>query len=1336
MKSNMKKNGFIAISMIYSVFVLFVTILIAIMFSYITDRKSSNAIKQDIKNRFSAKLPETIYTNVDNNGLNAINVQINIKRGSFPVGTSKYIWSKSQSAVPNKIIGNGGIVSLSYDEEPGNYYLITQACDVFDNCTVTISNKYVIEESSTLIPGSQFNSKLISLANEAAGTTANIISFKRSIEIDEALKTDNNLISTSSAANPVYAYCTVRTGSGVDCFYYTDAMRVKFNSDSSGMFRNMNSLITVDLGDFDKSAITNNSNFFTGCTALENIRTPMSYPGALPIGLPDIYYNDESIPFNQILATTKSRIWLSKGLVNYTIEYDLDGGELLEDNPVTYNRNTKTFTLNNPVKEGYVFAGWSGGKNIVSYPTTGQYTGVKIDGDTIIFDRSSVLNNNARRIQLFAINNNDSSTISYMLNLTNQPILGYHEASFVYNNTNINRVLFKLDTSLGDAVMELTNLYWLPGRPYVVSFNVDEYNINRTYAKISNLQIELGDRATPFEHHAEKELRVVIPRGSQGSRHYFANWIPVSESKYSLDINPNGGEWQGYKSRVTKRIAYSEAFDIQNPTREGYMFAGWEELNSIYPSENGIDANYANLYNNNHNGAVTISNVTKSQDNPISTTTKELKVVNSGAVNTSPGLGGFINYVTPQNNHTYVHVFVAKLPVGYYFHNAHNSIGTGGSTQWLTSQAGTGKFQTYAYKEVTGTGSLGTFGHVYMSKSLSNTWNVRQEEKGAVTSYIASSNIYDVTSNNNGIGQLDGSAKLTAKWETPKTLTLDLNGGKYKGDSANVVIKGVSGETIDISNNVTKDGYIFYGWDLTGAGTMNYYDGNNKSSYTEISVADYTNPSTALPSAYRSSTVAKATDPDTGGNVLKVTTNVSAGYGGFWTKLYPLTPGRINIVAIEAKIPTGNTFAIEGIGNMYTGVGSQKRRLESAGTGNYKTYYAIVYAGKTGHFQQDVYLTISGTSSSVEWYVKNVKVLSFQPNNLYNQYTFGNENATLKAKWSTSGAKVSFDTNGGSFDTSENRVYPWKNGWFVQSGEYMRFYLYGNNYGTHPGSTNYNWTPDTRVTSKPGYKLDGWYTASSGGTKVFNSDGTLIPSVPGFSDSSGKWIKYDNNVVLYAHWNPNQLTVKYKRNGATHYSSGNNIASSDPISTGGFYYSDTVGYNWPSDYSPPYGLSMVKYGWKPTGYYLVNSATSSTKIPQDLIKDANGKPASDVANSLGVLSSFQNNSITNVDLYPEWTTAFVDNYEINTSTGAGRAASGYMATTDYCAPVKGGITLISNHSICAVYSFDSTGKFIRRESSYTTVHPISANASCIKIEIAKGSNSFAWWRDNLTFTQK
>lgn len=46
--------------------------------------------------------------------------------------------------------------------------------------------------------------------------------------------------------------------------------------------------------------------------------------------------------------------------VDYFISYDLNGGTLEQDNPTSYNAETPTFTLNNPSKTGYEFAGWTG----------------------------------------------------------------------------------------------------------------------------------------------------------------------------------------------------------------------------------------------------------------------------------------------------------------------------------------------------------------------------------------------------------------------------------------------------------------------------------------------------------------------------------------------------------------------------------------------------------------------------------------------------------------------------------------------------------------------------------------------------------------------------------------------------------------------------------------------------------------------------------------------------------------------------------------------------------------------------------------------------------------
>lgn len=44
----------------------------------------------------------------------------------------------------------------------------------------------------------------------------------------------------------------------------------------------------------------------------------------------------------------------------YTISYDLEGGAVTVENPESYHVTTETFTLNNPTRTGYTFAGWTG----------------------------------------------------------------------------------------------------------------------------------------------------------------------------------------------------------------------------------------------------------------------------------------------------------------------------------------------------------------------------------------------------------------------------------------------------------------------------------------------------------------------------------------------------------------------------------------------------------------------------------------------------------------------------------------------------------------------------------------------------------------------------------------------------------------------------------------------------------------------------------------------------------------------------------------------------------------------------------------------------------------
>ncbi|GBU24343.1 hypothetical protein R83H12_00971 [Fibrobacteria bacterium R8-3-H12] len=61
--------------------------------------------------------------------------------------------------------------------------------------------------------------------------------------------------------------------------------------------------------------------------------------------------------------------------VQYTITYDLAGGTLATDNPATYNIESDAIALNNPTREGYTFAGWTGGNGTTPQTTVSIATG-------------------------------------------------------------------------------------------------------------------------------------------------------------------------------------------------------------------------------------------------------------------------------------------------------------------------------------------------------------------------------------------------------------------------------------------------------------------------------------------------------------------------------------------------------------------------------------------------------------------------------------------------------------------------------------------------------------------------------------------------------------------------------------------------------------------------------------------------------------------------------------------------------------------------------------------------------------------------------------------------
>jgi len=70
------------------------------------------------------------------------------------------------------------------------------------------------------------------------------------------------------------------------------------------------------------------------------------------------YYNADGTSAKNWNKASNTTLYARWEIINYTVAYNLDGGEAT--NPTEYTVETETFTLNNPTKEGYVFTGWTG----------------------------------------------------------------------------------------------------------------------------------------------------------------------------------------------------------------------------------------------------------------------------------------------------------------------------------------------------------------------------------------------------------------------------------------------------------------------------------------------------------------------------------------------------------------------------------------------------------------------------------------------------------------------------------------------------------------------------------------------------------------------------------------------------------------------------------------------------------------------------------------------------------------------------------------------------------------------------------------------------------------
>ena len=647
-------------------------------------------------------------------------------------------------------------------------------------------------------------------------------------------------------------------------------------------------------------------------------------------------------------------------------------------------------------------------------------------------------------------------------------------------------------------------------------------------------------------------------------------------NKYTLNIDLDGGTWDGKTGSQTITIAYQGTKSISVPTKTGYTFGGWAW--TVYGSMNNSWSNSVlsssshniSVYNNNDNDVVTHTYVSNASDkDKYSNDYITIKKTSSTAA--QPGLGGFSRTRTPELNTTYYHTFYAKLPTGYYFSRHQNTMPTGTTYEWLTDTKGTGAWKLYSYKMVTGSSgeTTKTFGYIAANADSGSS-------TATVTWYLGANQITKSPTTAQTFTAGAGDTWMYALWIPNKyTVTYDSNGGSGS-IAADTVYYGSSYTTK--SNSFKRTGYSFSGWNTKSDGKGTSY--NAESSISNIS-ADIT-----LYAQWTANTGKVTIEGSNYGTVKDANGNsIASGNSMSYGTVLTITPTAATGYTTTAKVSTGSIS-----NNKYT-VNSDVTITFTRTENTYYVYYenGLATSGtlpnttsrtytknatigtnnmsKTSTTEDSYTVTYNkGTSTSgtvpekqtstnTTTYTKNGWTTSSSNTNdpdYANGATYGanttnnltlypnfstsvtNSGVTLKtnsmAKSTTTDATytITYNANNGSVNPSSDTAYKKTsyaaNGWTTTSGSSTR--TYANNANTGALSTNLTlypcFTPTTTTDSlnlptptRSNYTFSGWYTSASGGSQITS------PYTP------------TQTRTLYAHWSINQHTVTFDPNGGT-----------------------------------------------------------------------------------------------------------------------------------------------------------------------------------------------------------
>lgn len=183
--------------------------------------------------------------------------------------------------------------------------------------------------------------------------------------------------------------------------------------------------------------------------------------------------------------------------------------------------------------------------------------------------------------------------------------------------------------------------------------------------------------------------------------------------------------------------------------------------------------NSMGIYNNTSSGMVTHTRLADSTAPNDSGYVIQIKTTGTA----SPNNGGFYFGTMCSNRKVFIARIIAKIPVGHNLLFGSNSIGTGGTSRWLTANAGTGDWCEYIYKVVCGTSNFSTTHYYYLDGTQGTS-------DAPVVWQVAYATVFDLTSAEKYTTTIDANGIYTGTVKANQVIVdsaLVVGGSTYNG---------------------------------------------------------------------------------------------------------------------------------------------------------------------------------------------------------------------------------------------------------------------------------------------------------------------------------------------------------------------------------------------------------------------------------------------------------------------------------------------------------------------------------------------------------------------------